>query len=41
MPPPLPDAAGLPIDVSDDPRDYNWVIAHMSVPLERGAAWGQ
>jgi prepilin-type N-terminal cleavage/methylation domain-containing protein/prepilin-type processing-associated H-X9-DG protein len=28
-----PDAAGLPIDVSDDPRDFNWVIAHMSVPL--------
>jgi prepilin-type N-terminal cleavage/methylation domain-containing protein/prepilin-type processing-associated H-X9-DG protein len=33
MPPPLPDAAGLPIDVSDDPRDFNWVVAHMSVPL--------
>jgi len=32
MPPPLPDAAGLPIDVSDDPRDFNWIIAHMSVP---------
>jgi len=32
-PPSLPDAAGLPIDVSDDPRDFNWVIAHMSVPL--------
>jgi prepilin-type processing-associated H-X9-DG protein/prepilin-type N-terminal cleavage/methylation domain-containing protein len=32
-PPPLPDAAGLPIDVSDDPRDFNWVIAHMSVAL--------
>jgi prepilin-type N-terminal cleavage/methylation domain-containing protein/prepilin-type processing-associated H-X9-DG protein len=33
MPPSLPDAAGLPIDVADDPRDFNWVIAHMSVPL--------
>ncbi len=32
-PPSAPDAAGLPIDVSDDPRDFNWVIAHMSVPL--------
>jgi len=32
-PPSLPDAAGLPIDVADDPRDFNWVIAHMSVPL--------
>jgi prepilin-type N-terminal cleavage/methylation domain-containing protein/prepilin-type processing-associated H-X9-DG protein len=32
-PPPVPDAAGLPIDVADDPRDFNWVIAHMSVPL--------
>jgi prepilin-type processing-associated H-X9-DG protein len=30
-PPSAPDAAGLPIDVSDDPRDFNWVIAHMSV----------
>jgi prepilin-type processing-associated H-X9-DG protein len=30
--PPLPDAAGLPIDVWDDPRDFNWIIAHMSVP---------
>jgi prepilin-type processing-associated H-X9-DG protein len=33
-PPPVPDAAGLPIDVSNDPRDFNWIIAHMSVPLE-------
>jgi prepilin-type N-terminal cleavage/methylation domain-containing protein/prepilin-type processing-associated H-X9-DG protein len=33
MPAPAPDAAGLPIDVSDDPRDFNWIIAHMSVPL--------
>ncbi len=32
-PPPVPDAADLPIDVADDPRDFNWVIAHMSVPL--------
>ena len=32
MPPSVPDGAGLPIDVSDDPRDFNWVIAHMSVP---------
>jgi prepilin-type processing-associated H-X9-DG protein len=31
-PPPLPDAACLPMDVSDDPRDFNWIIAHMSVP---------
>jgi prepilin-type N-terminal cleavage/methylation domain-containing protein/prepilin-type processing-associated H-X9-DG protein len=40
MPRPAPDAAGLPIDVSDDPRDYNWVIAHMSVPLEGASSWG-
>jgi prepilin-type processing-associated H-X9-DG protein len=33
MPPAVPDAAGLPINVSQDPRDFNWVIAHMSVPL--------
>ena len=33
-PPSLPDSSGLPIDVSDDPRDFNWVVAHMSVPLE-------
>lgn len=32
-PPSLPDAANLPIDVAEDPRDFNWVIAHMSVPL--------
>jgi prepilin-type processing-associated H-X9-DG protein len=32
-PPSLPDASGLPIDVADDPRDFNWVLAHMSVPL--------
>ena len=32
-PPSLPDAAGLPIDVSDDPRDFNWILAHMSVAL--------
>jgi type II secretory pathway pseudopilin PulG len=31
MPPPVPDTASLPIDVSDDPRDFNWVITHMSV----------
>ena len=31
MPPSLPDAANLPIDVLDDPRDFNWIIAHMSV----------
>ena len=31
-PPPLPDAANLPLDVTDDPRDFNWMIAHMSVP---------
>jgi prepilin-type N-terminal cleavage/methylation domain-containing protein/prepilin-type processing-associated H-X9-DG protein len=30
-PPSLPDAAELPIDVADDPRDFNWIIAHMSV----------
>jgi prepilin-type N-terminal cleavage/methylation domain-containing protein/prepilin-type processing-associated H-X9-DG protein len=40
MPPAAPDAAGLPIDVSDDPRDYNWVIAHMSVALEAASSWG-
>jgi prepilin-type N-terminal cleavage/methylation domain-containing protein/prepilin-type processing-associated H-X9-DG protein len=40
MPPPAPDASGLPIDVSDDPRDYNWVIAHMSAPLDPAASWG-
>ena len=33
MPPSVPDAASLPIDVSDDPRDFIWVIMHMSVPL--------
>ncbi|HEX3718984.1 MAG TPA: type II secretion system protein [Verrucomicrobiae bacterium] len=33
MPPSVPDGANLPIDVSDDPRDFNWVAAHMSVPL--------
>ena len=33
MPPSAPDAAGLPIDVSDNPLDYNWVITHMSVPM--------
>jgi prepilin-type N-terminal cleavage/methylation domain-containing protein/prepilin-type processing-associated H-X9-DG protein len=32
-PPSVPDAANLPIDVTEDPRDFNWVIAHMSVPL--------
>jgi prepilin-type N-terminal cleavage/methylation domain-containing protein len=32
-PPSAPDAASLPIDASDDPRDFNWVIAHMSVAL--------
>jgi prepilin-type N-terminal cleavage/methylation domain-containing protein/prepilin-type processing-associated H-X9-DG protein len=33
MPPSAPDASGLPIDVADDPRDFNWVIAQMSVLL--------
>jgi prepilin-type N-terminal cleavage/methylation domain-containing protein/prepilin-type processing-associated H-X9-DG protein len=33
MPPPAPDAAGLPIDVSNNPLDFNWVVAHMSVSL--------
>jgi len=33
MPALVPDAAGLPIDVADDPRDFNWIIAHMSVPI--------
>jgi prepilin-type N-terminal cleavage/methylation domain-containing protein/prepilin-type processing-associated H-X9-DG protein len=32
MPPTAPDATGLPIDVSNNPLDFNWVIAHMSVP---------
>jgi prepilin-type N-terminal cleavage/methylation domain-containing protein/prepilin-type processing-associated H-X9-DG protein len=32
-PRPAPDAAGLPIDVSNNPLDFNWVIAHMSVAL--------
>lgn len=40
MPPPLPDAAGLPIDVSEDPRDFNWVIAHMSVAQGPTAPYG-
>jgi len=40
MPPPAPDAAGLPIDVSDDPRDFDWIIAHMSVPLGAPRAYG-
>jgi prepilin-type processing-associated H-X9-DG protein len=31
--PSLPDAAGLPIEASDDPRDFNWILAHMSVSL--------
>jgi prepilin-type N-terminal cleavage/methylation domain-containing protein/prepilin-type processing-associated H-X9-DG protein len=30
-PPSVPDGASLPIDASDDPRDFNWVIMHMSV----------
>jgi prepilin-type N-terminal cleavage/methylation domain-containing protein/prepilin-type processing-associated H-X9-DG protein len=33
MPPSAPDAASLPIDVSEDSLDFNWVILHMSVPL--------
>jgi prepilin-type N-terminal cleavage/methylation domain-containing protein/prepilin-type processing-associated H-X9-DG protein len=33
MPPSSPDAAGLPIKVAADPRDFDWVIARMSVPL--------
>jgi prepilin-type processing-associated H-X9-DG protein len=32
-PPSAPDASGLPIDVSDDPLDFNWIIAHMSVMI--------
>jgi prepilin-type N-terminal cleavage/methylation domain-containing protein/prepilin-type processing-associated H-X9-DG protein len=39
-PPSLPDAAGLPIDVTDDPRDFNWIIAHMSVPMGPPASPG-
>jgi len=38
-PPPLPDAAGLPIDVAADPRDFNWVLAHMSVLLTPSSTW--
>ncbi len=38
-PPPAPDAAGLPIDVSGDPRDFNWMLARMSVPLEQPAQY--
>jgi len=34
MPPPVPDAANLPIDVTDNPLDFNWTISHMSVRLE-------
>jgi prepilin-type processing-associated H-X9-DG protein len=33
MPPSQADAAGLPIDVSEEPRDFNWLAAHMTVPL--------
>ena len=33
-PPSLPDASGRPIDVSDNPLDFNWIVAHMSVPLQ-------
>jgi prepilin-type N-terminal cleavage/methylation domain-containing protein/prepilin-type processing-associated H-X9-DG protein len=32
-PPSAPDASGLPIDASDDPRDFNWIAAHTSIPL--------
>jgi prepilin-type N-terminal cleavage/methylation domain-containing protein/prepilin-type processing-associated H-X9-DG protein len=32
-----PDASELPIDASGDQRDFNWVIAHMSVP--QGASY--
>jgi prepilin-type N-terminal cleavage/methylation domain-containing protein/prepilin-type processing-associated H-X9-DG protein len=32
-PPSAPDAAGLPINVAADPRDFNWVITRMSVSL--------
>ena len=38
MPPAIPDGTGLPIDVSDDPRDFNWILAHMSVPLGASGA---
>jgi prepilin-type N-terminal cleavage/methylation domain-containing protein len=34
MPPSLPDSTSLPIDVSLDPGDFNWVAAHMTVPRE-------
>ena len=39
-PPPFPDAANLPLDVTDDPRDFNWIIAHMSVPVTGARAYG-
>jgi prepilin-type N-terminal cleavage/methylation domain-containing protein/prepilin-type processing-associated H-X9-DG protein len=31
MPPSSPDAAGLPIDVSSDPRDFDWIGDRMTV----------
>jgi len=41
MPPTFADAVPeWPIDVSDDPRDFNWVIAHMSVPLGPSTPYG-
>jgi prepilin-type N-terminal cleavage/methylation domain-containing protein/prepilin-type processing-associated H-X9-DG protein len=33
-PPPFPDAAGLPINVSSNALDFDWVIARMSVAFE-------
>ena len=39
--PPVPDAANLPLDVTDDPRDFNWIIAHMSVSQTRSYNYGQ
>jgi prepilin-type N-terminal cleavage/methylation domain-containing protein/prepilin-type processing-associated H-X9-DG protein len=33
MPPSLPDQDDLPADASDDPRDFNWVAAHMTMRL--------
>jgi prepilin-type N-terminal cleavage/methylation domain-containing protein/prepilin-type processing-associated H-X9-DG protein len=37
MPPSLPDASGLPLDVADEPLDFNWVITHMSVPQSQSS----
>jgi prepilin-type N-terminal cleavage/methylation domain-containing protein/prepilin-type processing-associated H-X9-DG protein len=39
-PPSAPDAAGLPIDVSADPRDFKWVLARMSVLQGKPAGRG-